>query len=168
MQSKMRDGALGSIPPALAAIQETNGLRATPPSSALRLLALRRGGECQAQTTPGRRLAHPFGFLWSSHARLPDLPVLFMTPFLETWAFIPIAQDVLRTVLRTVRVPGSHRQGEAGSRGGPCSQEPVPPGIGLLNNPASSALHAPLGLGGRPSPTSSTHARCDSSRVAAG
>src|SRR6516162_5125553 len=97
------------------------------------------------------------------------LPLLTSSvPFLETWTFIPIAQDVLRTVLRTVRVPGSHRQGEAGSRGGPCSQEPVPPGIGLLNNPASSALHAPLGLCGRRSPTSSTHARCDSSRVAAG
>src|SRR5215472_1024550 len=51
-------------------------------------------------------------------------------PCLETWTFIPIAQDVLRTVLRTVRVPGLHRQGEAGSRGGPCSQEPVPPGSG--------------------------------------
>src|SRR5215469_5726349 len=30
-------------------------------------------------------------------------------PFLETSTFIPIAQDVLRTVLRTVRAPVSHR-----------------------------------------------------------
>lgn len=73
MQSKMRDGALRSIPPALAAIQETNRLSATPPSLALRLLALHRGGERHAQATPGHLLAHPCDMLWRSHARFPGL-----------------------------------------------------------------------------------------------
>jgi hypothetical protein len=72
-----------------------------------------------------------------------------MSPFLKRGHLSLFAHDVIRTVLKTVRVPGSHRQEEAGSRGGPCSQEPVPPGIGWLNHPAFSALHAPLDLCGR-------------------
>src|SRR2546426_12620130 len=54
--------------------------------------------------------------------------------------------DVSRTVLLTIRVPGSHRQRTSGSLAGPCPvdcPESVPAGIGT-DAPAVRALEAPL------------------------
>jgi hypothetical protein len=72
----MRDGALRPIPPAMAAIYRTNGLRTTPPNFAPRLLAPRRSGEGEAQKLASHLLALS-AFL---RPLKPHFPVFFITP----------------------------------------------------------------------------------------
>src|SRR2546422_8253813 len=74
--------------------------------------------------------------------------------------------DVSRTVLLTIRVPGSHRQRTSGSLAGPCPVDcpgPVPARIGT-DAPAVRALEAPL-LAARPRARTPPRVSLDSSRV---
>src|SRR2546426_4800265 len=74
--------------------------------------------------------------------------------------------DVSRTVLLTIRVPGSQRQRTSGSLAGPCPVDcpgPVPARIGP-EGPPVRALEAPL-LAARPRARTPTRASLDSSRV---